>query len=201
MRTLFFTPFVFWLFLMVLFHQMVFCENNTTKPGQNPNFSLNPQDVPLFYENNPLTGMKSFTVITSFQLKDLGVQKKVQQSIENALQKLGEIVYLKDNDMRGFGAGNILLIQMGAVSGWDGNEMPISRVSLSIETSVTLDKTKIKTFPMIWSINTFLQEGAESSFEGDLIKAMQKLTNNFIESYRVVNKNLSKGPVFYIYNS
>ena len=190
---------LFVLLAAVLFVPCAFCRNAVIEIDQNPNISLNPQDVPIFYDNNPLTGLKAFTVITSFPLKDADIQKKIGQSVEKILNGIGEVVHLKDNDMRGFGAGNILLIQMDNVRGWDGSEMPISRISLSIESPITLDKTGMKTLPMVWSINTFLKGNIDSSSEDNLTQAVQKLVGDFVQSYQYVNKVQIKRPVFYNY--
>jgi len=170
------------------------------KGGGNPGISLNPQDVPIFYDNNPLTGMQSFTVIIALPLEDIGIQKRVEDSVEKALGIAGQVTHLKDNDMRGFGAGNMLLIQAGNVTGWEGNKTAMSRLSLSIETPVTLDKTGIKTFPMVWSINTFVQGPIDSSSEGSLIKAIQKLVGDFTQNYQYANQGQGKRPTFYIYD-
>jgi hypothetical protein len=82
-----------------------------------PSLSLNPQDVPIFYGNNPLTGLEAFTLLTSLPLKNPDEEKKIVKSIENGLKNLGEVTHLKDTDLRGFGAGNLLLIQIGPVRG------------------------------------------------------------------------------------
>ena len=190
----------FCLFSATVFMSYAFCSNELKTLEQNPNISLNPQDVPIFYDNNPLIGMKSLTVITSFPLEDAKLQMKLRQSIEKELKKIGDVVVLKDNDMRGFGAGNVLLIQMGNVIGWNGEEINVSRISLSIETPVTLDKTNVKTFPMVWSINTFLQGNITFSSENNLNEALQKLIRNFAQSYQYVNRSQEKRPVFYLYD-
>lgn len=166
----------------------------------NPGISLNPQDVPIFYENNPLTGMKFFTVITCLPLKNPAAQKKATNAIEKSLETIGDIIHLKDNDMRGFGAGNILLIQLGNVTEWDGSEASMTRVSLNIETSVTVDNTGIKVFPMVWSINTFLKGSIDSCSENDLVKALQKLIGDFCQNYWYANQGQAKRPVFYTYD-
>jgi hypothetical protein len=170
------------------------------KTGSNPGIFLNPQDVPIFFGNNPLSGMEFFTVITSLPLKDIGMQPKVENSIKKTLETAGQVVRLKDNDMRGFGAGNIFLFQIAPVTGWDGNETSMYRLSLNIETSVTLDRTGKKTFPMVWSINSFLQGPIDSNPEGNLMKATQKLVTEFVQNYRYVNQDQAKKPVFYTYN-
>jgi hypothetical protein len=188
------------IFLVVISLAPLGLFSNDGSLKQNPNVLLNPQDLPIFYDNSPLTGLKAFTVIFSFSEKDAKMQKRIQQSIENTLKEVGEVLYLKDKDMRGFGAGNILLIQMGDVIGWDGGKIAASRLSLNVETSVTLEKTGIKTLPMIWSINTFLQGNIASNSESNLLKAAQKLMRDFIQSYQYVNKDQTKKPLFYVYD-
>ena len=170
------------------------------RSGSNPGILLNPQDVPIFYDNNPLSGMQSFTVITSVPLKDSKMQARIEDAIEKTLSTAGRVTHLKDNDMRGFGAGNVLLIQIDKVIGWNGDETSMFRLSLSVETSVTLNKTDLKTFPMVWSINTFLQAPIDSSSEGNLTKALEKLAGEFVQNYQYVNQGQTKEPVFYTYN-
>ncbi len=164
-----------------------FCRDGSIEINQNPSVSLSPQDVPIFYDNHPLTDLKAFTVITSFPLKKIEMQRRIKKSIEKSLVEIGEVIRLKDNDMRGFGAGNVFLIQMSHLIGSNGSQMPVCRFSLSIQTPVSIDKTTIKTFPIVWSINTFLQGNIESQPESDLTKAHQKLISDFFQSYRYAN--------------
>lgn len=187
--------FIQWLTMMLCIVTTCCADNSN-----NPAISLNPQDVPIFYDTSPLTGMKSFVVITSLPLKDSGKQTKVENAIEKTLKTAGEVIRLKDSDMRGFGAGNILLIQMGNMTEWSGNETSLSRLSLSVETSVTVEKTAIKTFPMVFSINTFLQKSINSNSEDTLTKALQKLIGDFIQNYQYANQGQTNKPIFYIYN-
>lgn len=102
--------------------------------------------------------------------------------------------------MRGFGAANVFLIQMDNITASDGSEMSVSRISLSIETPVSLDKTGVKTFPMVWSINTFLQGNIDSISEADLALAVQKLIGDFVQSYQYANRDQKKRPAFYLYD-
>lgn len=168
--------------------------------GEGPDLFLNPQDVPIFYDKHPLCKMESFIIITSIPCKNEPLLNKINRLIEKTVAQCGEVVHLKENDMRGFGTGNILLIQMGTVKEWNGNELPISRLSLSIETAVKLDKTGVKTFPIIWSINSFVDKMPDSVSESSLMDAMQKLVEDFIQSYEYANPHQKKKPLFYTYN-
>ncbi len=166
----------------------------------NPGFFLNHQDVPIFSDNNPLAGMKHFLVVPTCTLDYVEMEKSMKDSIEKSLETVGKVTHLKNSDMRGFGAGNVLMIQIDSVKAWDGSETSISRLSLSVETFVTLKRTGIKTFPMVWSINSFLQNPVDSSSEGNQAKAIQKLVGDFIQNYRYANQGQVEKPVFYIYD-
>lgn len=174
--------------------------SNNDHIEKNPGILLNPQDVPIFYDNHPLTGIKSFTIITSLPFEDSKIQKSIENSIESGLKIGGDVVHLKDNDMRGFGAGTILLIQVGNTKTWDGSNLAVSRISLSVETSVVLSQTGTKTFPMVWNINTFLDGAIDSISEDNLVKAIQQLINDFLKNYRHANQDWMKKPIFYTYN-
>lgn len=167
---------------------------------KNPAILLNPQDVPIFYDNHPLKKIKAFTIITSIPLEDTKVQKAIENSIEAKLKTEGDVIHLKDNDMRGFGAGTILLIQIGNAKTWDGNNLALSRISLSIQTSVILNQSGVKTFPVIWNINNFLDGSVDSISENHLVKAIQQLINDFLQNYRHANQDLIIKPMFYTYN-
>ncbi len=188
---------LFYLLTLVLFTIHGYCiDNIEQKTQQNPGIYLNFQDVPIFSEdNNPLSNMRLFNVILPLSLKDPEIQKKIQSVLERELGIIGEVIHLKDNDMRGFASGNILLIQMGNVIGWDENEMPICRISLQVETSVALNNTSVNTFLPVWSINTFFQELIDSS-NHKMLKAVQKLVSDFVQNYKYVNKEQGKKPYF-----
>ncbi len=166
--------------------------------AKNPGLYLNPQDVPIFFEDSPLTGMAAFALIPPF-VKQPEMQKKIRQTIEEELRTAGEVVQLKCEEMRGFGTGNFLVIQMGNVTAWNGTETDMSRISLHVETSVDIRKTGMNTFPMVWTINAFLQGQISSLPEGELLKALQKLIHEFVQNYQYANQEQKKRAVFYVY--
>lgn len=192
--------------ILTFFTTYIYCADNTEKNivkkvENKPNLSLNSQDAPVFCEdNNPLTNMRVFHLILPFSLMDCEIQKRTQNVIEKELETIGEVIHLKDHDMRGFASDNILVIQKGHVIEWNGNEMPISRVSLQVETSAVLTKTRIKTFPVVWSINTFFGEPPDSHSDDRMLKAVQKLVNDFVQNYQHANQKQKKKAVFYIYD-
>jgi hypothetical protein len=191
-------------FIVMLFAACVcYADDKCNNVSQNPGIALNSQDVPIFFhDDNPLTGMQSFNLLTTIFLQDPEMQKKIENTIERTLETEGEVIHLEHKeriDMRGFGAGNILRIQVNNVTAWDGCEMPVFRVSLGVMTFVILSKTDKKIFPMVWSINSFLQGPLDASSEGNLTKAIEKLIGEFIQNYQYANQAQTKRPVFYSY--
>lgn len=170
-----------------------FCSEEQQK--ENPGIALNSQDIPIFFEkDNPLTGMHAFNLIPPLSLNNPATVQKV---IEKELEELGDIIHLQEADMRGMGSGNILNIQVGDVLGCDNNPLSISRVSLQVETFIVINKTGVKTFPVVWSINTFFEDSPKP--EEVLLKAVQRLVRDFIQNYRYANQNQQEKPVFYTY--
>lgn len=141
---------------------------------------------PIFSEGkHPLTGIQAFLILSADTL---------QESVEPVLARFGEVMHLQGLDMRGFGAGTVLLVQMGNVTAWNGDELPVTRISLQVQMTALLRKTGLETFPVVWSIHTFARGEAEVS------EATQKLVGEFAQSYSHANQELKRKPVFYIYD-
>lgn len=167
---------------------------------KNPGLSLNPQDLPVFFEkDNPLTGMHTFNLIPPLSLKNNETQKNVQRVIEKELEQIGEVIHLQEMDMRGMGAGNTLNVQIGDVLGRGNSELPVSRVSLQVQTFVLINKTGIKTFPAVWSINAFFSSPSGSNSEEAILQSTQKLMKDFIQNYTYANQGKKGKPIFYTY--
>lgn len=112
------------------------------------------------------------------------VSKEIESLIEKELGSIGTVTRLKSEDVTGLGSGSMLNIQVGQVSKWDGGEMPFSRVTLSVETSVVISKTNVKSRPRVWAINDFVDSPFDLKTEDKLVGAIQKLLREFVESYR-----------------
>jgi|GEM_PF-1665726 hypothetical protein len=194
-----------YLLILMSFPSYTFCLDKDEEKfieitRKNPSISLNPQDLPIFFEeDNPLTGMHTFNLIPPLSLKNTDTQKSVQKVIEKELEQIGEIIHLKEMDTRGMGSGNILNIQIGNVLGWDNNELPVSRVSLQVQTFVVINRTGIKTFPVVWSINTFFPNSSEPNSEEVMLKATQKLVRDFVQNYKYANQKKKEKLIFYTY--
>ena len=174
-------------------------DNNIERLKRNPGTHLNCQDVPLFFSGNPLEGLSAFAVIPPCSIQSPEVNKKIEMVIEKELGSIGTVIKAKTEDMTGFGTGNILNIQIGTVSKWDGGELPISRVTLNVETPVIISKTNVKSLPRIWSINDFVDSPLDLKSEDKTVGAVQKLLKEFAKNYKFANPTQTQKPTFYIY--
>lgn len=187
------------IFLMpiVLFSAVV--DTNIQRLKRSPEIYLNPQDVPLFYTGNPLDGLDVFSVIPPYSIQSSEVNKSIEQMIVKELGSIGTIIKAGNENLAGFGSGNLMNIQIGKVSKWDGGELPITRVTLSIETAVTICKTSNSSNPRVWSINDFVDSAFEVESEKETLGAVQKLLREFTRNYKFANQSRSQKPTFYIY--
>ena len=186
--------------ILALFSADAFCEEGTIeKLKRDPGMYLNPQDVPIFYSGNPLEGLKDFAVLPPNSLQSPEVNRKIGNMIEKELGSIGTVIKAKNEEVTGFGTGTLLVIQVGAVSKWDGGQLPLTRVSLSLETSVVIGKTDVKSFPIIWSINSFVDSGLNLKTESKVEGAVEKMVREFVKNYRFANPNPEEKPTFYLY--
>lgn len=182
-----------------------FCADKSSENGnverlkKNPGTYLNFQDVPIFYEGNPLEGLSAFAVIPPYSIQSSEVNKQIEAVIEKELGSIGTVIKAKSEDMNGFGTGNILNIQIGRVSKWNGGELPISRVTLNIETPVVISKTNVKSLPRVWTINDFVDSPLDIKSEDKAVGPVQKLLKEFVKNYKFANPNQTQKPTFYIY--
>ena len=195
----------FYLLILALFTSYGFSVDKTEEDGnierlkRNPGMYLNCQDVPLFYNGNPLEGLSAFAVLPPSAIQSSEVNKKIEMAIEKELGSIGTVVKVKNEDMTGFGTGNTVNIQIGTVSKWDGGELSISRVTLNVETSVIVSKTNVKSSPRIWSINDFVDSPLNLKSEGEMVGAVQKLLKEFVRNYKFANPAQTQKPTFYVY--
>lgn len=174
-------------------------DSNIERLKRNPGTYLNFQDVPIFYSGNPLEGLSAFAVIPPYSIQSAEVNKKIAAIIEKELGSIGTVIKAKNEDMNGFGSGNILTIQAGAVSKWDGGMLPISRMTLSVEAPVVINKTNVHSLPRIWAINDFVDAPFELKSEEKMVGAIEKLLKEFVKNYAFVNASQTQKPTFYVY--
>lgn len=195
----------FYLFILSIWITYGLSANNIKEDSiierikRNPGIYLNFQDVPFFYTGNPLEGLEAFAVIPPFSIQSPDVLKKIEETIEAELRSIGSVIKAKSEDMDGFGTGNILNIQIGSISKWDGGELPISRVTLSVETLVVISKSNVKSLPRIWAINDFVDSPFDIKSEDKTIGAVKKLLREFVKNYKFANTRQTQKPTFYIY--
>jgi hypothetical protein len=172
-------------------------ESNIEKLKTNPGVYLNSQDVPFFYNGNPLEGLTAFAVIPPYSIQNPEVNKKIGNIIEKELGVIGTIIRAEKGNLTGLATGNLINIQVGGISKWDGGELSISRVTLNVETQVVIAKTNLKSFPRVWSINDFVNCRLDIESEDKFLGAIQKLLKEFVRNYQFVNP--TQKPTFYLY--
>jgi len=176
-----------------------FAEDDIERLKKNPGSYLNLQDVPFFFNGNPLEGLDAFAVIPPYTIQSAEVNRNIEKIIEKELSSIGNVIKTKCEDTRGIGTGNLLTILIGRVTKWDGSELPFFRVSLNVETSVVISKTNVKSMPRLWTINDFVDSPLKVKSEKKAVSAVQNLLRAFIQNYKFVNANQEKKPTFYLY--
>ena len=120
--------------------------------------------------------------------------------IDKELASVGTLVNTKEMVEQGLmmiGSTNHLFLHVGEVLDTEGNRLPLTRINLSLETSVQLYETKLETRPRVWSINAFVAGPFEEKLNEKVISAVQKLIKEFTENYSFANKESRKKPSFY----
>lgn len=81
--------------------------------------------------------MKEFLVLTSIP-KEIApsLQNSVKQTTEKSLASLGKVIHPQNNekgiDVRGFAAGNILVISMNYLEFLEPDSRPVYRLTLNV---------------------------------------------------------------------
>lgn len=188
---------LFFLLTSVFFLTPIFCSQTKIDEGikNNPALQLNPQDVPFFSSGSPLEGLIEFNVF----VPRISGCEKIENVIEKELSLIGSVVKLKSEDMRGFGAGVILNIQMGRVCEWNGTELPMLRTTLSLQAFVVIQKTNLNCFPRVWAINDFVEAPLGSIGEEKYRDAIKRVISDFSKNYQFSNPDQKRKPTFYFY--
>ena len=171
-------------FIVILLLLLIqgFCETKDNK-------CLNCQDVPTFFDVNPLKNLSSFAVVLP------EANPTMQAVIEKELSSIGSVIKAASGDMTGLGSGTLLLIQIGPLFEWNGSPLPIFRVTLSVGASVTINRTHLQSHPRIWEINGFCKTSLDTT------EVVQKLLQDFTETYQGVNAHQKTKPLFYLYTN
>jgi len=190
-----------WMIPLVVMMTSALCEEKITVKkllSENPFLRLNHLDVPCFTSANcPLKDIKSFSLTTNFPVE---FKKKMGALIDKELASVGTLVNTKEMVEQGLmmiGSTNHLFLHVGEVLDTEGNRLPLTRINLSLETSVQLYETKLETRPRVWSINAFVAGPFEEKLNEKVISAVQKLIKEFTENYSFANKESRKKPSFY----
>ncbi len=145
-------------------------------------------DSPVSIFNNPLQGIKAFTVITP------GKSDEINFFVEE-LKKIGTVKTLDAGiapvNFEGMGTGMRLMLSISRLQILGKTDSDITRISLLLETSVEVLKTKQNlSNTYVWESNVFADK--EHTMDG-----VKKLTKQFLYYYQEANPNGK--PHFYVY--
>lgn len=146
-------------------------------------------DVSIF--NNPLEGIKAFTVLLSGQSNENEPETKffIQE-----LQKLGSVKTFSLSqppiNYEGMGTGMRLMLITSQLDVLGNSDSSIMRVSLILGASVEVVKTKHSLNSYIWESNAF-------AVKGNTMDALKTLLKQFTYYYHKANPN--DKPLFYVY--
>jgi hypothetical protein len=146
-------------------------------------------DISIF--NNPLEGIKAFTVLLSGQSKENEPETKffIQE-----LKKMGSVKAFSLSqppiNYEGMGTGMRLTLITSQLDVLGDSASSIMRVSLFLSTSVEVVKTKHPLNSYIWESNAF-------AVKGNTMEALKKLLKQFTYYYHEANPN--DKPLFYVY--
>ncbi len=174
------------LFLFALtFSLYAFPQESVPTPQKNPVDIL---DCPCSTLNNPLKGISSFTVLLSEKSPEMEI-------LVQELEKVGKVKRIsttdpKGIDFEGMGTGARLSLLLTPLSVLGEPKSEITRISLYLDMSVKVLKTKNQIESYIWATNMFSTKNNKSE---SVKKAAQQFTEYYTEA------NPTSKPMFYVY--
>jgi hypothetical protein len=138
--------------------------------------------------NNPLKGISGFTVLLSEKSPE--IELFIQE-----LEKVGTVKRIpttdpKGIDFEGMGTGARLTLLLTPLSVLGEAKSEITRISLYLDMSVEVLKTKNQIESYVWASNIFSMKNTKSE---SVKKAAQQFTTYYTEA------NPTSKPMFYVY--
>lgn len=166
---------------------LIFCVHLSGDESFYPLVEVSGSGISSF--NNPLEGIKNFTVLLPGRSNE--PEKKF------FIQELEKIGFVKTFSMskapinyEGMGTGMRLMLSMHELDVLDNPDSVIMRISLILDTSVEIIKTKHPCNAHIWETNVFVMKDK-------LIDGIKKILKPFVYYYKEANPK--DKPVFYVY--
>lgn len=139
--------------------------------------------------NNPLEGIKAFTVLLPGWSNEPEKNFFIQE-----LEKIGSVKTFSMSkapiNYEGMGTGMRLLLSIHELDVLDNPDLAIMRISLVLNTSVDIVKTKHPYEAHIWETNVF-------AMKENIMNGVRKILKPFVHFYKEANPK--DKPIFYVY--
>ena len=166
---------------------LIFC---THLIGDEPFYPLvEVSGTDISHTNNPLEGIKAFTVLLPKGSTDPGKKLFVQE-----LEKIGSVKTFSTTkapiNYEGMGTGMSLLLHIAELDVLDNLDLAIMHISLTLTTSVEIVQTKHPYRAHTWETNVF-------TTKDNVMDGVKKIVRPFAYFYKEANPNVK--PIFYVY--
>jgi hypothetical protein len=160
----------------------------------------NIQDAPLTnFKNTPLKDWSAFVLSPLNSLygpNHKEMLEKVEALAKKELEKIGEIKEIQASDVRGLGmAANVLNLEIQNVP----NLPKLLRLSLTLQTNVTINKTNQECSAYVWASSVFIEGEISAANEKPILKGAENLFQQFVNCYKASNPNKTSNPNIYFY--
>lgn len=120
------------------------------------------------------------------------LEKKSRTLFIDHLKKFARVEELPPNDMRGFGTGILLNLEVKPINVF-GLSSPILRISLNLQAKIEIKSTKNELYGYIYSTNAFAKADSDEA----LLKAVADVADTFRKYYEQSNPN--NQPTIFVY--
>ncbi|MES2345799.1 MAG: hypothetical protein V4494_07680 [Chlamydiota bacterium] len=178
---------------LTLFTAHVACSESSACVG-------NIQDAPLSnFKNTPLKGWSAFAVSPIYSLEG-PLHQKVILLTKKEFEKIGNITKLEIPDVTGLGtAANMLNLEVQKVKTWESKNTHLLRISLTLQTTTTINKTHQECGAYIWASSVFVEGDIVEINEKNLLSSIENLIKQFTTCYAASNPADAPKPTFYFY--
>jgi len=153
---------------------------------------VNNQNSPPFRKENPLKDFSGFTVNVLLSSVSKSDFDKVMKIFKTQFEKAGKVVVLeteKGVDFTGYQGGAFLNYEINNIKTLNGKKTSINRASLSLETTVGIQKTQQSLPCYIWGVSCFLDDNLEKKLEENISKSLEQLLGQFVRDFSAANPN------------
>lgn len=163
----------------------------------------NVQDAPLTnFKNTPLQGWSAFALTPIYSLSGPNYTKaleKVEAVAKKELGKVGKLISIQVPDVKGLGrAANLLNLELQSVPTL-GQDPKVLRLSLTLQTQVTINRTGKECSAYIWTSSVFFPGELSSFNEQNVEDGAAALFRQFAACYTASNPNNEGKPEIYLY--